>query len=247
MWQLREGAGTGNIGLGEHAHAAPDDDGWDLDALPSLPAAARAIARSDARDVCAALADGTTRCLDDEGQWRAVAGMRDVVQLSGVGSTVCGVTSKGEVMCRNGGRAIEVPGITTARRIANPYVELADGSVVEIAYASRWTVKPKPAWAGITGIETGGYAWSPTCGVKNGRAHCWSAFGSSNDPLGRLGRRDAVRPRRHWRGVVLGERSQRRARGRPRHEATRGTAGRTHRPGTRGTLTAWRSPSPSPC
>ena len=178
----------------------PDDKRWRVQSLPQLPANARAITRTDSRNVCAALVDGTTRCLDAEKGWITIKNMTDMAQLSAVGDSVCGATSRGRVACLIDTRededappptsAMIVPGITNARSVTIPLVELADGTVVEIKLdeKKKWHVTPKPALTGITQLSTGGYAWSPTCGIKDRRVHCWSEFGSRGDTTGILGR-----------------------------------------------------------
>ena len=188
----------------------PDDQRWDSEVLPSLPADPTAIAIDSARNVCAALVDGTVRCLrpdraGEQLEWQGIGGMNNVGSLAGVGGAICGVTKAGAVAClideRDEGddgpppsRAVVVPGVAGARRIAVPFVERADGSVVEIERTenNKWTITPLPALAGITNIDTGGYAWSPTCGLQGPRGVCWLAFGGGDDRRGVLGRSSKV-------------------------------------------------------
>lgn len=187
----------------------PNDERWGSEELPLLPADPTAIVIDGASNVCAALVDGTVRCLrdgpGDELVWQSIGGMTNVVSLAGVGGAICGATKAGAVVClideRDEGsdapppsRAVVVPGIAGARRIPVPFVERADGSVVEIERTEKktWTVTPLPALAGITNIDTGGYAWSPTCGLQGAHGVCWLAFGGGKDGRGVLARSSKV-------------------------------------------------------
>jgi hypothetical protein len=49
------------------------------------------------------------------------------------------------------------------------------------------TVTPRPELRGVTGISSGGYAWSATCGLADHHVACWSTFGGT-DHHGVLGR-----------------------------------------------------------
>ncbi|HTL37997.1 MAG TPA: hypothetical protein VL326_32925 [Kofleriaceae bacterium] len=182
-----------------------DADGWESESLPTPPAKPRSVAVDDAGNFCAALDDEMTYCLrEDAGsgdpRWMPIRGMKNATQLSGGGATICGLVDAGAVACMLDERAedetkgpprnaVIVPGITKARRLALPYVELADGIVLMSLDESRhWTVKHQRELAGFAGISTGGYDWSPTCAIKDKRASCWFAFGGGDDQRSVLAR-----------------------------------------------------------
>lgn len=202
---------SGAIGVtGQSVRAyGPDDKRWGAESLASLPTDPIAIAGDDGANVCAALVDGTFRCLreDKNGDlhWQTIAGMTDLVQLSGMGGSICGATKSGGIACMIDDRedrderppptrGVLVPGVTKARRIAGRLVELTDGNVVEIQLDEKrkWSVVSKPELTGVAGIELGGYGWSAACGIKDKRAVCWFAFGGGSDRLGLLARSSKV-------------------------------------------------------
>ena len=187
----------------------PDDNKWGSESVPSLPADPIAIATDDSQNACAALVDGSFVCLrpdyNGEYHWKTIAQMTDLVQLFGLGGSICGLTKAGSVKCMIDDRGededrpppirgVVVPGVTNARHIGGTFVELADGNVVVIGLddKKKWTVTPKPELAGITNIETGGYGWSATCGVRDKRAACWLAWGGGQDSMGLLARSSNV-------------------------------------------------------
>lgn len=188
-----------------------DDNRWRSEALPSLDVDPIAIAMSDSQDLCAALSDGSFRCVrpDRKGElhWISIAKMTDLVQLASAGNAICGVTKSGRVECMINDNASDdgenpappmrgdiVPGITTARRIAGTFVELTDGKVVQIHRDEhkKWSVKPEPALANLTSISSGGYGWSAACGLKDKHALCWFPFGGGDDHKGLLARSSKV-------------------------------------------------------
>jgi hypothetical protein len=132
--------------------------------------------------------------------------MTDLVQVTSLGDSICGVTKSGGVECMVDDRGedeedrpppihgLVVPGITTARRISGTFIELADGSVVQIRRDEhkKWSVTPEPALAGVTAISSGGYGWSAACGIKDKRARCWFPFGGGEDGKGLLARSSKV-------------------------------------------------------
>ncbi len=187
----------------------PDDKRWGSESLPSLDADPIAIAVDDTSNACAALVDGSFRCLrpDYKGvqHWITIARMTDLVQLSGMGGAICGVSKAGEVKCMIDSREEHddrpppmrgdvVPGVSKARRIAGTFVELTDGNVVTIGLdeSKKWRILPQPALAGLTGISSGGYGWSAACGLEDKRALCWFAFGGGQDSKGLLARSSKV-------------------------------------------------------
>jgi hypothetical protein len=187
----------------------PDREKWDSESLPAPPAKARSLAIDDSENMCAALADKMTYCLrpdaaGNEYRWMPIRGMSNAKELSGGGPLVCGVSEEGSVSCMVDERSIDeekapprnattLPGIRNARHVSIPYVELADGTVtrLDIDEKLKWSTTPQPALAGMNGITTGGYAWSPSCAIKEKRAHCWYGFGGGEDRMGVLGRGDA--------------------------------------------------------
>lgn len=186
-----------------------DDKGWRSESLPSVPLDPIAIAMTDAHELCAALTDGSFRCLrpdaSDDLHWISVAKMTDLTQLTGMGNSICGVTKAGAVECMINDRdedddrpppihGFVVPGIKTARRIAGTFVELTDGKVVQIHRDEnkKWIVKAEPALAGMTSISSGGYGWSAACGIKDKHALCWFPFGGGDDKKGLLARSSKV-------------------------------------------------------
>jgi hypothetical protein len=54
----------------------------------------------------------------------------------------------------------------------------------------------------MTGIERGGYAWSPSWRIENKRAKCGFVFGDSSDDLGKLARVRARHARRRGAGAT---------------------------------------------
>lgn len=161
---------------------------WRGETLPELPADVRSLAVETPHRVCAALVDGTVRCLDsddDAPHWTPIAGMVDVLELEGP----CGVTRTGTLVCAplsdhdsspRGLRAQVFAGITTAKHSASNYVELEGGHIVSVEHydnGKRSQVVPQPALRGIASIRSGGFGWSPSCGIAAGRVTCWARGG----------------------------------------------------------------------
>lgn len=205
---LSGGGALAVTGRGVRIYGA-DDKRWGSESVPSLDVDPLAVAVDDASNICAAMADGSFRCLrpDYNGDlhWKSIAAMTDLVQLSGMGGSICGVTKSGGVECMIDERGededkpppikgVVVPGVTSGRRVAGTYVELTDGSVVQIQRdeAKKWSITKKPELSGIAGIDLGGYGWSAGCGLKDKRAVCWFPFGGGNDRLGLLARSSKV-------------------------------------------------------
>jgi hypothetical protein len=186
-----------------------DDKRWGSESLPPLDADPLAVAVDDSTNACVALVDGSFRCLrpDYKGDqhWISIARMTDLVQLTGMGGAICGVTKAGGVECMIDSRQEDddrpppmrgdiVPGVTKARRIAGTFVELTDGNVVSVGLddSKKWRITPQPTLAGMTDISSGGYGWSASCGIKDKRALCWFAFGGGQDKKGLLARSSNV-------------------------------------------------------
>ena len=177
----------------------PDDElgheRWRTTSIKQLPGDARDLALSG-REVCAALVDGTTRCLstgdDGDADWVVTGGVRDAVQLS----SSCAITKAGNVACRlsdgetRAKSATLVPGIKNAKRMATPFVELADGKIVRVEFSDdrKWTVTPQPLLGKLANLSNGGYAWSSACGLRDGKAWCWLPWGGDHDSFGASGR-----------------------------------------------------------
>jgi hypothetical protein len=197
---------AGGFALAAHGRdvelLTPDDAVWRHHKLPALPAdiVSLALDGPGRPRYCAALADGTTMCSSGDAwevpvTWQPISGMRDVVQLSAT-KDVCGVTRTGTVACfvrpenhTPATTAAIVPGIDHARRIALPYIELVDGSVVHLADDhGQLAVVPQPALTGIANITFGGMWWSATCGVKASQPVCWADDRDYVDTNGILGR-----------------------------------------------------------
>jgi len=180
-------------------------EGFQVSSLPSLPSPAVALSVDDEALVCAALKDGTTRCLshrEADTRWQLAKGMRNIKQLSAIADSTCGVSKKGGLFCLLGTdeeedetqsmsrlRGQRVTGVANARRVTIPYVELGDGRVLYFQLEDgKSKLEPLPSLAKLGGIATGGFGWSPTCGVRKGRAECFVADGSGKDEMGSLGR-----------------------------------------------------------
>ncbi|MBX3158088.1 MAG: hypothetical protein KF773_19120 [Deltaproteobacteria bacterium] len=183
---------------GRHAVAVLDGDHKIItERLPELPDDPRALAAGDPHTACAALADKTLRCLRDGAEgasWQTVAGATDLVQLS-TSHDLCGVTSAGGALCvlRNddGTRRILPLAVDKARRIATPWIERTDGTIVRVG--DDGAIAPHGKLAGITSIGDGGFAWSPACGLRGGAVVCWNESGGK-DAFGVLGRGAAASP-----------------------------------------------------
>ncbi len=146
--------------------------------LPLLPADLRDLFVDPAYGAWVALADGTTRRLDEERKsWKPIAGMRDVVKLSYGGSEVpvlFGMTTSGRVLAFEDdehARVVTVPGVTTARELAGPLIVLADHSVVRIEadQDGHFTTTPEPTLRGLTQLGVG---QTLLCGLAAGHVQC---------------------------------------------------------------------------